>query len=306
MRARIYAGIAAGVGLLVAAGGAEAQHHDRHEHDDHQVVHVTGEDYAFRVPAEIPSGWTTFRFENAGQETHMMFISRLPDGVTFDDYMTDAAVPFNEAWYALRDGRIGSEEVFPLIIDNLEPWYWNMQYTGGVGMIAPGRVAEATLNLEPGNYVIECYMRTPEGEVHYMEGMIDPLVVTEARSPGSAPQGDVRITLSEAGMQVDRELPAGTHTFEVLVVDHPENTFGHNVHVIRLDDGAAADEVLGWLDFASVRGLVDPAPGVFVGGITPIPAGTTGYFRTTLVPGRYLLVSEFTGHLGIHREIVAR
>lgn len=283
---------------------ADAQSAASHQtHADHHVVEITAEDYAFRAPAEIPSGWTTFQLENAGEETHMLFIARLPEGVTYDDYMTGAVMAFDGVWQQLRDGQIGPDQVFPLLGDAADPWFWETEFMGGVGFLSPGGTGQVTVKLEPGNYIIECYMRTPEGEMHSMEGMIDPLTVTEERSPGAAPLADVRINLSEQGMEIDRELRPGTHTFQVHYADHPEDTFGHNVEVVRLDGTTTADEVMDWLSFLNVDGLTDPAPGTFLGGINQMPAGATGYFTTRLVPGRYLFISEYTSHLGVFEEV---
>jgi hypothetical protein len=279
------------------------QTHAGHAPAERNVVHITAEDYAFRAPAEIPSGWTTFELENAGEETHMLFIARLPAGVTFDNYMTGAVMPFNEVWQELRAGELTAEEVFPAIGERADPWFWDTAFEGGVGFLSPGQTASATMNLRPGNYVIECYMRTPEGEMHSMEGMIDPLTVTAAGAEGAPPRGDVRLTLSEAGIQIDQEIRPGTHTFEVHFADHPEGTFGHNVHVLRADPTVTTHDAAAWMSFVNVAGLTDPAPGTFVGGLHLMPVGSTGYFTADLRPGRYLFVSEYTGHMGVAQEV---
>jgi len=305
--------LAAVAAFLVLPTAVEAQEqvrkngHDAHQahqaHGERNVVEITAEDYAFRAPAEIPAGWTTFQLDNAGEETHMLFIARLPDGYTFDDYMTGAVMPFNEVWQELRAGEITADEVFPAIGERAEPWFWEVGFEGGVGFLSPGERATATVNLRPGNYVIECYMRTPEGEMHSMEGMVDPLRVTAAGAPGAPPSGDVRITLSEGGMEFDRDVRPGTRTFEVHFADHPEDTFGHNVHVLRADPMVTIHDATSWMSFVNVAGLTDPAPGTFVGGLHLMPVGSTGYFTADLTPGRYLFVSEYTGHMNVAREV---
>ena len=50
------------------------------------VVDVRAEEYAFDAPDQIKSGWVTFRMENAGEETHFLTVSRLPDDHTYDDF----------------------------------------------------------------------------------------------------------------------------------------------------------------------------------------------------------------------------
>jgi len=111
------------------------------------------------------------------------------------------------------------------------------------------------------------------------------------------------VRLSEAGMEIDGTPTPGNNTFEVYYADHPEGTFGHDIHVLRIEDGVATDEVLHWLNFLNVDAMTEPAPGTFVGGINMMPAGSTAYFTTQLEPGRYLFVSEYTGVMGVLKEI---
>ncbi|TVP58698.1 MAG: hypothetical protein EA351_03170 [Gemmatimonadales bacterium] len=266
------------------------------------VVEVEAEDYAFRMPGEIPSGWTTFELANRGDEHHFMLIARLPDGMAYDDYVTDVVMPFNERWYDLRDGRIDSDDVMPLLTEDLPEWFWNVEFMGGPGYLAPGLSGTATMNLEPGTYIVECYMRTADGEMHSMEGMLDPLIVTDEPSIEEIPAANMRVELSEAGMSVDGYLEQGTNTFEVHWMDHPDGTFGHDVHIMRLED-STPEEVVEWLNFLNTDALAEPAPGTFVGGINMMPAGSTGYFTADLEPGQYLLVSVYTGAMGVLTEV---
>ena len=53
------------------------------------VVEVIGRDFSFEAPEQIPSGWTTFRFVNEGAQEHFMALTRMPEGLTVDDYLTD-------------------------------------------------------------------------------------------------------------------------------------------------------------------------------------------------------------------------
>ncbi len=270
--------------------------------DNPHVVEVEAEDYAFRIPAEINSGWTTFRFANQGEEHHFLFITQLPVDVGYDAFVEQIVMPFNDVWYDLRDGRMTADEAMPALSEELPEWYWGVDFMGGVGFLAPGASAEATVYLEPGQYVVECYMRTPDGEIHSMEGMLDPLTVTAEPSEGSPPPAALQIVLSEEGMALDGLPQPGLNTFEVHWADHPEGTFGHDVQVLRVDNETTVDDVLHWMNFLNLEALTEPAPGSFVGGITPMPAGSTAYFAAELEPGRYILASQYTSHLGVLTE----
>ncbi len=269
---------------------------------DADVVEITATDYAFRAPSEIASGWNTIRFSNEGEEPHFVLMSRLPEGKTLDDYETEISQPFNEVWMALLEGKVDRQGAFEMLGGVIPEWYPTLTFMGGPGYVAPGREVQATFRLEPGDYVLECYMKTEDGAVHFMEGMLRPMTVTDAASSGAPPKADVRITLSNFEMQVDGALGAGERTFAVHVEENPEAGFGHNVHLARLDDETTSDDIVQWMDWFNTEGARTPAPAEFLGGVHLMPVGSTAYFTADLKPGRYLLVSEYTGHRGVLHE----
>jgi len=292
-----------------SAQSAEGAHahagHDAASHTHHApLIEVEAEDYAFRVPTEIPSGWNTFRFTNEGEEHHFMLLLRIPEGYDSDDYMTEVWVPMDEVWALMRDGVVGQEEGLDMMFEPIPEWYGEVVFSGGPGLVAPGGTVETTVYLEPGQYVVECYMKTPEGEFHAMEGMFDPLTVTEASSGAAPPSADIRLTLSNYELEVDGELAAGRHTIAVHYADQPdvEGIPGHDVHLVHLDEDGHPEEVAAWMSWVNIPGLMEPAPGTFLGGVNPMPVGSTAYFTVDLVPGRYLFVSEYTGAMGVMRE----
>lgn len=270
-----------------------------------QVVDVTAIDYAFEGPDTIASGWTTFRLHNEGEEPHLLFVQRLPDGRTFDDYAVDVGGPFNEVWYQQRAGEIDRPEMVELLGEVLPEWFWTMEPRGGVGVLVPGLTGQTTVRLQPGDYVIECYVKTPEGEFHGTEGMVRPLHVTDEDSGGSAPEADVRITLTADALTAPEELTAGTHTFAVDFAGQPAEGFLHDVHLARLDE-AGVSEAVYWINWMNVDGLQTPAPTTFLGGTHEMPEGETAYFTLDLTPGEYLWVSEVTGDQGIVAEFTVR
>ncbi len=270
------------------------------------VVEVVAEDYAFDAPAAIPSGWTTIRFRNAGQESHMILLTRLPEGKTIEDYERDLSSLFSRAWEAVRDDGVAQDQALGMIFGSLPEWFPQVQFVGGPGLAAPGRASEVTMELEPGNYVLECYMKTEDGKIHYMEGMIRPLVVTEARSDAAPPSADIRITLSNTGLEIGGNLTPGRRTVAVHAAENPEQGFGHSVHLARLNPGVEVDDVVRWMNWFDLRGLRTPAPAEFVGGLHPLPTGKTAYFAVNLEPGRYLAVSEATGAQGVLKEFAVQ
>jgi hypothetical protein len=106
------------------------------------IVEVTARDYAFDGPDEIPSGWTTFRLKNEGKEHHFLFLSRLPEGRTFEDYMKEIAQPFDSVWHELESG-LGKAEAGALLGQLLPQWYGSVKPMGGPGLVAAGGVAQS-------------------------------------------------------------------------------------------------------------------------------------------------------------------
>ncbi len=280
-----------------------AQAHSSHDVKNDHSITILAEDYAFQAPDRISSGWTTINYENQGTEPHFMLIAKVPDGHTFDEYATDVLLPFNDVWYSLRDDGISVEKAFENLGATVPEWFWSVEFMGGIGVLSPGHTSEVTLNLDPGTYVLECYIKTEDGEMHSMEGMLRELTVTEEPSGATAPEADIQITLSNFEMDVQGYLSSGPRTVSVHLKENPEEGFGHNVHVARLEPDTNVKELIQWMNFFDVEGLRNPNPSTFLGGMHLLPVGETGYFTIDLKPGRYLFVSEYTGHLGVLKEV---
>lgn len=274
--------------------------------DDTNVVEITAIEYAFQAPDAIPSGWTTIRFVNDGEEPHFVFLSRLPEGKTVDDYERDLSGPFSRAWYAVRDDGATEEAALEGLFAALPEWFAQVQFVGGPGITAPGTTSDMTMRLAPGNYVIECYLKTEEGEIHYMDGMIRPLVVSEARSAMSPPAADIRVTLSNFKVDMEGDITPGRHTVAIHVAENPEVGFGHSAHLARLAHDTDVDDVVKWMNWFGRTGLSAPAPVHFIGGMHAMAAGETAYLTVDLEPGRYLWISQDTGAQGVFREFTVR
>ena len=141
------------------------------------VVDVTLEDFAFLAPARLASGWTTFRMTNTGEQPHFMILWMLPAGVEFADYAEFSRM-FQDQYDRYFGGETTQEEMIGGVVAGLPEWFPQLRGMGGVALTSPGLTAETTVLLEPGDYVMECYVVTPEGEFHGSLGMLRPLIVT--------------------------------------------------------------------------------------------------------------------------------
>ena len=294
-------GFSATFGAVVAVATlAACQPSDAH------VVQVTAADFTFVAPSEIPSGWITFLMRNEGHEHHFFLLSLLPDGKTFADYQEEITLPFDTVWHALKSGAVDKAEAGQMLGGLLPEWFASVLPMGGAGLVAPGRSVRTTVNLEPGTYVMECYVKTADGTFHTSLGMLRPITVSDTPSGGSAPSADIEITLSNFQIAVEGEVTPGEHTVAVHFEEHPDVGLGNDVHVVRLDDGVSVDEVVPWMDWMNVDGLRAPAPAVFVGGTQEMPVGYTAYFTMELEPGRYAWISEASAADGMVKEFIVQ
>jgi hypothetical protein len=266
------------------------------------VITVKAEDYSFTAPPTFPFGWVTLRFENEGAEPHFLSILELPEGQDFDAYASQVSAPFDDLYARYRAGELDQAVFFERLGAAVPDWFLTARRAGGPGFTAPGATSETTIYLEPGNYVMECYVRAAnEGATfHGAHGMLRPLIVTEEASGLDAPHADVEISLANYTLAVEGELSAGRHVARVRVEDNPEGLTFHNVHLAKLDGDTSVETVASWLDW--VDEMLPPAPAEFRGGAGQASAGGESYLSFELEPGRYVWVSELHGLKGMAHE----
>lgn len=266
------------------------------------IIHVKAEEFAFTAPPTFPSGWVTLRFDNQGAEPHFVFVLELPEGVTFDDYASQVATPFGELYAKYRAGELDQATFFEQLGAVVPEWFYTARRAGGPGFTAAGRTSETTIHLTPGDYVMECYVRSMDADdtFHSEHGMLRPLVVTDESSGMEAPEADIEITLSNRQLAVEGDLTPGTHVARVRVEEDPEGLIFHNVHLVRLDGEVTGETVASWMNW--VDEMVPPAPAEFLGGAGQASAGAESYVSVTLDPGRYAWVSEMHGLQGLVHE----
>lgn len=239
------------------AGGPPARQASARAAAAPRVVTVRTLDYAFEAPATIPAGATTFRIENAGKELHHVWLVQLQQGKTPEDYL--------QAMQAVMKG----EAPMPT---------WAID-VGGPNAAAPGLLADGTVTLEPGHYVLLCHIPAPDGQLHSAKGMVRPLTVTPVRTPAAAPRADVTMTLRDYDFVLSRPVTAGRHTMRIVnAADQP-----HEVFVARLLPGRTAHDVLQWIE----QGMQGAPPMVPLGGATGLAKGRGMQFTADFEPGEY-------------------
>ena len=231
-----------------------------------------------------------------------MSILELPEGTTFDDYASQVAAPFDELYAQYRAGELDQATFFEQLGAAVPDWFLTLRRAGGPGFTAPGVTSETTIQLTPGNYVMECYVRSMKESdtFHGSHGMLRPLIVTEEASGAVAPEADIEITISNDTLTVKGDLSAGHHTARVRVEENPEGLTFHNVHLAKLDGDMTVEAVAAWLNW--VDEMLPPAPAKFLGGAGQASAGSESYLTVNLEPGRYAWVSELHGIQGMVHE----
>jgi uncharacterized cupredoxin-like copper-binding protein len=225
-----------------------------------RVVTIRTLDYAFEAPASIPAGPTTIRIVNGGKELHHVWFVKLEQGKTAADYM--------QAMQALAKGEA-------------PPPVWAIDM-GGPQMGMPGALADGTVNLEAGNYVIVCHIPAADGVPHSAKGMYKALTVTPNAAPAAEPKADVTMTLRDYDFAFSAPLTAGRQT--VRIVNEAEQF--HEAFIARLLPGKTVAQALAWLE----QGMQGPPPMEPVGGATGLAKGRGMQFTADFTPGEYALL----------------
>ena len=228
-------------------------------------------------------------------------LSLLPESATFEDYRDKVAQPFQDVYDSIKTGT-SKADALNMLVQRVPSWYFSdVKVMGGSGIVSKGMTTSVFLNLQPGNYAMECYIKQ-EGVFHTTLGMLRPLTVTQDTTTIEPPDADVDISLTKLEYQVDGSLSRGKNTVAVHFLEQPEVGPGNDVHIVKLNDSTTVQDVLPWLNWMNIEGMEPPAPCKFYGGVQEMPVGKTAYFKVDLPPGHYAWIAESTAPNGIYKE----
>ncbi len=264
------------------------------------VVEVITKSMEFIMPDTISSGWNTFVYENRSTEPHFLLLDKYPEGKTLTNTIKEVGPPFGKGMALIM---AGDNEGAMAAFAELPEWFSQVVFSGGTGLISPGGTAISTVKLSPGYYVVECYVRMPDGKFHSNMGMAKELIVTGEDSGNSPPQYNMQIDIrGQSGISWNGKPRAGKTIFRVEYVDQMvhENFVGHDINLVAMEPDADLGALEAWINWATPTGLMSstlPKGFTFLGGTNDAPAGSVVYFEADLKPGNYVLISEVPGSL---------
>lgn len=258
-----------------------------------KFVTIVTQSMEFKMADTISSGWNTFLYNNQASETHFFRFLKLPEGVDINNYKSDIDPVFEEGMDLINEGK--PAEGFQAF-DKLPEWFGETTASGGSGLIAPKGLAITTMRLDPGDYIVECYVKMPNGKFHSTMGMIKQVHVSDQDSGLEPPEAAHTVTLGETGYEFNAQVTAGEHVFKVVVANQMlhENFALTDVNLVKLGANASIEELEAWMVWYNPKGFITPVPaGVsFLGGFNDAVQGSEGYFKVTLEPGNYAFIAE--------------
>lgn len=252
---------------------------------------------SFSGPSEVRSGWTTIRINNNSGMTHHGLVYKLPEGITEAMVSDQVVKPIQAMLTANIEGDV---EKAAEIWGGMPSWLGEFLYLGGPGMMSDGIVGEATMYLEPGEYLVECYVKTNGVQHNYnpvpgQSGMVKAFTVTA--EPGGMPEPEANVTLaiSNTGYVIENgEFTVGENSVRVRFDEQQlyNNFVGHDAHFFQITPETNVEASARWVDFFPIDGQQTPAPAKYVGGIHDMPQGSTAYIKLQLEAGDYGIVAE--------------
>ena len=203
--------------------------------EDLPEIVITANDYLFNAPQSAEGGMVRVTLDNQGEEDHQVELVRVVEGYGPEDILA-----------AIGDRDAGALNAM-------------VSYHGGPNEVPPGSRNTVVTELDPGTYVLLCFVASPNGELHVLQGMIGSMEITAPENPQSwePPAPDFEVSLQDYRFEVTGETDEGMHLVRV-------RNDGTEPHEFRIVAGG--------------------------GGSSTISPGTETWVELTLEPGRYSVV----------------
>jgi len=256
--------------LVPAALGLAACSDDE---DGPTTLTITASDFAYEVAGDLTPGSTEIRLKNDGAEEHHVQLLRI-DG----DHSVEEAIAAVEG----------------------PPVDWLLP-VGGVGGVAPGGEAAVFQSLDAGRYGLVCFIASPDGTPHFVQGMIGEFTIAESDEVNEAalPEAEVSVVGTDDGKATSYgfEAPETIEAGEVILGFTNQGAELHEAVLMRLAEGSSVEDLIGLLS-----GEAPPAPEampVGVGGVQGILPGASQVAKLDLEAGNYVLLCGIPNPSGV-------
>jgi uncharacterized cupredoxin-like copper-binding protein len=222
-------------------------------------------DFTITGPSQLPAGATRVTVENTGSEPHHLVFARLADGQSAEDFFAS--------------------------FTTLDPT-GVAELLGGPNGVKPGASLSATVALEPGRYVLACFIPSPDGVPHFLKGMTAELTVVRSAVPDDLPDAARTVHLDEYEFGRGGQELAGFDGTGTMTVSN-EGTELHELTIVRLRDGATLEDVTAAASTPVGSPRPDPLPYESAGGVSFLSPGRSSWVDVDafgLAPGRYAFV----------------
>jgi DNA-binding beta-propeller fold protein YncE len=226
-----------------------------HQANTLREIFIKATDFSFDVPEELEGGLVVVTMENDGAELHHLQLARLRDGVTI-----------NQVQKILAEGP--EEALFELL-----------EWVGGPSIVSPGGRSQVVLNLPEGQYLLLCFLPSPDGVPHFAKGMVVPLTVAAGNADVSEPKANVSVVLTDFAFTMPAQIKAGKQIWKVT----NKGAQPHEIPIARLMLGKTLQDALRFLQAPE-----GAPPFEYMGGLQAIDSGRTGWALFDLSPGEYI------------------
>jgi uncharacterized cupredoxin-like copper-binding protein len=229
-------------------------------------VTITATDYTFEASSErIAAGRVRLTLNNKGTEAHQVQLGRVEPGTTVDSFVHEYH----------HHGAATAEKL--------------LEWQTGVNGVEPGRSATVVGDVEPGHYLMVCFVPGHDGVSHIDKRMVVPIEVVDGGEPVAKPAPEGEVVIEDYAIAMPKGFD-GNGTFAVRNAGPAD----HELILMRFKDGKDLNDLIAWSD----AGSKGDAPVTYEGGVGTIPAGETSFIDWHLQPGRYFALCMLTGPTG--------
>lgn len=241
-------------------------------------ITLDAHDYSFSMPDSVAGGLVHVRFANSGTEDHHAQFIRLNDGVTDEQFDITLQTTLQSL---ATEGDVAFTRLFEVA-----------SAAGGPSVIGASRTMDLVMDLQPGRYVLICFIPSPDGIPHVAKGMTRKVTVTApSSSQPSPPVAAGTVDMADFAFATMPPITAGKTMIEV----RNSGREPHEMVIVRLK-GLSASQLLQMLSAphpppaAGAGPPPGPPPFEFVGGVQAIMPGQRAWTTLDLTPGEYALI----------------